>query len=132
MTNYVPDPLICMGNVITYLFLVYSIVLFHHVMMEVTDFTTLLATKLRTHIFQKLLTRSLSNPWAICQLTARIYRGLHSKCSYIGGARRGRKPGSIYKVMFTYSPSVPSSSRCRASYIYVIQTNCSQLYQQKS
>jgi len=61
MTNYKLDPVICTEDVINYLVLAYFIVLFHHVMTEVTDFTMLLATKLWTAIFQKLLTRSLSN-----------------------------------------------------------------------
>lgn len=51
MTNYILGPVICTERVINYLLLVYFIAVFHHIMTDVTGFTTLLATKLRTEFF---------------------------------------------------------------------------------
>lgn len=50
--TYLLGPLISTEVFTNYLFLVYFIVLSHHIMMEVIDFTTLPATQLRTKIFK--------------------------------------------------------------------------------
>lgn len=90
MTNYILGQGICTENIINYLLLVYFIVVFYHIMTEVTGFTMLLATKLRTESFNNCWLEAWAIPGQLVSSQQEGFIGICTASSCTAGTRQGR------------------------------------------
>lgn len=129
MTHYVLGPVICTENVINYLLLVYFIVVFHHVMTEVTCFTMLLATKLRTEFFKNCWQEAWAIPGQLVNSQQEGFIAICTASSCTAGARRGRNQ-AVSTKSHSYTAHLFQGTHFAGLVIYnTIQTNWSQLHQ---